>query len=118
MSRKRRLLLGALVIACAGVVLGTLALLPPRPAATRENFERLQPGMTRAEVVAILGDNSAGCKFIWEGETGSVCIDFDDDDRVESKCWFNQPDGRTAWEKFVDRVVRREQPARALVITR
>jgi len=56
MSRRRRILLSAAVFAaCVAVLLGVLAMLPPRPGVTNANFDRIEKGMTFAEVMTILG---------------------------------------------------------------
>jgi hypothetical protein len=61
--RKRRLLLACLPAAVVALAVGVW-LLWPRTAITRENAEKIQPGMTLAEVEAILGgparDESTG----------------------------------------------------------
>jgi hypothetical protein len=57
MSRRRRILLSAAVlIASACLALGVLAMLPPRPSVMKANFDRIEVGMTGAEVHAVLGD--------------------------------------------------------------
>jgi hypothetical protein len=53
MKRKRLLLVLAALAALA--VAGTAVLWPRRPRVTREKFDRIREGMTRADVEAILG---------------------------------------------------------------
>jgi hypothetical protein len=55
MRKNRWLLLGLLLASIVGVVLLVLALLPPSPGVTKVNFDRIEVGMTRAEVEVILG---------------------------------------------------------------
>jgi hypothetical protein len=55
MKKKRLLLIAGAIAAVVGLTLGVLALLPPKPGITKENFDRIEIGMTYDEVVAILG---------------------------------------------------------------
>jgi hypothetical protein len=54
---KKRLLLVASLPVTIAVILGVLAMLPPddRPGVTKANFDRIEEGMTRAEVEEIFG---------------------------------------------------------------
>jgi hypothetical protein len=54
LTRKRFLLVATLLVAGGGAVVLLLPLRPPR--VTCENFERIRKGMTRANVVAVLGE--------------------------------------------------------------
>ena len=56
MTKKPLLLIASLPLTIA-VTLGVLAMLPPRPGVTKANFDRIEKGMTLAEVEAILGKN-------------------------------------------------------------
>jgi hypothetical protein len=53
--RRRRLLLGLGLLALLGLAGGLFAFLYPWPGVTGANFERIQEGMTLAEVEKILG---------------------------------------------------------------
>jgi hypothetical protein len=53
--KRRFLILAAGLVAFVGLVLGVLAMLPPRIGVTKANFDRIEIGMTRAEVGEILG---------------------------------------------------------------
>ena len=55
MTRKKRLLLIASLPLAIVVTLGVLAQLPPRPGVTRANFDRIEKGMTLAQVEEIFG---------------------------------------------------------------
>lgn len=119
MIKRRWLWLGLLVAAIAGVVLTVLALLPPRPGITKENFDRIEEGMTRPEVEAILG-GPANVDLMWfpdEWEnraTGDLAIiRFDQESRVSSKQWDGWPDDRTVWQNLLDHIPGREPPPRA-----
>lgn len=98
MTRKRRYLISAAVLAaCAGIALGALAMLPPRPGVTKANFDLIQKGMTGAEVEAILGVSPSertmlsreGVAFAdFRGDDGaSATIDFRDDVATGNKTW-------------------------------
>ena len=54
MTRKRLLLIAVLPLAFA-VTLGVLAMLSPNPGVTKAKFDRIEKGMTLAEVEAIFG---------------------------------------------------------------
>jgi hypothetical protein len=57
MTRKRRYLIVAGILAgCVCAALGVVAMLPPQPGVTKANFDRVEEGMTLAEVEAILGE--------------------------------------------------------------
>ena len=79
--RRRRLLLGAGVLALLGLAVG-LVVWParPRPRVTTENFRRLRLGMSRRQVERILGPpHCAGAvvhSLVWEGDGVRVTLDF------------------------------------------
>jgi len=115
MRRKRWLLLGLLVLGIAGAVIVTLMLLPPKPGVTKENFDRIEIGMARAEVEAIFGCPPLSWVEVpgtnrhrmdsWESDYGDVAfVHYGDDDRVASKDWDGFPDDRSAWQKILDQM--------------
>ena len=55
MTKKRWIVLAGILAACVCATLAVLALLPPRPGVTLANIERIEKGMTLAEVEKILG---------------------------------------------------------------
>ena len=55
MKKKRLLLIVGGMAAFVGLTLGVLALLPPKPGVTKENYDRIEVGMTRGEVEQIFG---------------------------------------------------------------
>jgi hypothetical protein len=62
MTRKRCYLISAAVlVACVCVALGVLAMLPAQSGVTKANFDRIELGMTLAEVEGIFGHD--GDKF-------------------------------------------------------
>ena len=89
------------LVAFVGLVLGVLAMLPPRIGVTKANFDRIEIGMTRTEVGKILGSlgSDKDSRFFfaehkllvrWEGdwvrmdavfENGVVC----------DKSFYNEP---------------------------
>ena len=85
---RRRKLLIVLVLAGLTVVVvmaGAVVLWPQPPSRiTRENFDRIKEGMSRAEVEAILGSQNGGVIImgglppiqIWEGERGVANVQF------------------------------------------
>jgi hypothetical protein len=120
--KNRWLLLGLLLACIVGVVLIVLVLLP-RPGVTKENFDRIQNGMTRAEVEAIFGREPSGVELgefglgMWETADGREWsrLRFDRNDRVFAKRWTR--DRRTILEKFLDLLSLREERPRRPVIS-
>jgi hypothetical protein len=122
MRKNRWLLLGLLLACIVGVVLVVLALLPPTPGITKENFDRIEVGMTRAEVEAILGGPANGWAPAWgnmrlenewvDNASGDAAtVNFDENNRVVgAKHWDGWPDDRTVWQKILDRLPWREKP--------
>jgi hypothetical protein len=105
MTKKRMALLAVLPLTIA-VILGVPAMLPPdtRPGVTKANFDRIEMGMTLAEVEEIFGREGEPCPcppwVIWEASGGSlVSIKFVDD-CVLDKEW---PDSK---ETILDKIRR------------
>ena len=72
MTKKRLALLAVLPLTVA-VIVGVLAMLPPRPGVTKADFDRIMEGMDRTEVEAIFGkpplsDHPFRQHEIWVGE--------------------------------------------------
>ena len=90
-----------------GLAVAIPALLPPTPGVTFANYNRIEVGMTREEVEAVLGkpneriDDSA----IWKSEAGDVVtIDFDANGDVDCYGWnFERGDERSVLQKMLDR---------------
>jgi len=84
MTRKRRYLISAAVLAaCICVVLAILALTPSRPSVAKERFDRIKLGMNNEEVNEILGKSGAQAmvgfrsggeipSFTWRSEDGTT----------------------------------------------
>jgi hypothetical protein len=104
-GRRRRLLLGAGVLAAAGL-LGAYGLMPPKPGVTRANCERIREGMTVPQVEHLLGGpptytyEPGGTTFTdygklpteraWLGAEGAVSVRFMQG-RVQSCRWKQRP---------------------------
>ena len=93
MTKKRWIVLAGMLAACVCLTLAVLALLPPPPGVTWPNIERINDGMTRAEVETILGgpgeslmQNSIMIWFNPQTKT-NVIVYFDDANRVIGKDW-------------------------------
>jgi hypothetical protein len=90
---KKRLLLVAVVPLVAFLLLGVLAMMPPSPGVTKANFNRIEKGMTKAEVVQIfggrgrpfLGDDESW--MLWEADDGSWVTIVFKDDGIADKHW-------------------------------
>ena len=92
---KKRLLLVAAVPLTIAVTLGVLAMLRPSPGVTKANFDRIEKGMTRAEVEQIFGRESIrwdglaekGEGFHWMARDGSSALVMFVDECVTEKQW-------------------------------
>jgi hypothetical protein len=62
---KTRLLLLASVPFTIAMTLSVFAMLPPRPGVTKANFDRIEKGMTRAEVEEIFGGKGTTWETFW-----------------------------------------------------
>jgi hypothetical protein len=95
MTRKRRYLISAAVLAaCVGIALGVIAMLPPRPGVTKANFDRIEKGMTRAEVNEVFGQEGWSYSIprlrrfhIWRHQDGAHATLSFHDGRVTSMGW-------------------------------
>ena len=114
MTRKRRYLISAAVLAaCVGIVLGVLAMQPPRPGVTKANFDQIKVGMTIADIDErfaplselderiedFLGEENnrlpqfKGKRHIqWDGREGKGQFLFDANGQVEKMTWhYHEP---------------------------
>jgi hypothetical protein len=104
-TKKRLLLIASLPLVIV-VVLGVLAMLPPRPGVTKANFDRIQEGMTMMEVEEIFGREgnqaSRGRTVFWGADDGSgAAIGFGmSHDCVVGKHWHDSN------ETFLDKIRR------------
>ena len=119
--RKRWLLAAGTMAGLVGVVLFVLAMLPPGPGVTKANFDRVEKGMTRAQVVAILGKATYeppgwGGGPYWTSNSGDeIRVRFDENQRVESMIWDDGWPSETLIEKILDRLLwwKKESPEAA-----
>ena len=105
MKRKRWFAVGLFVIiACTGTA--TVAAL--RNNVTQENYERIEEGMTKAEVEKIFGSKGKLGEYqyfsspnlvrmIWKGHDGTACVVFENDmvaksERIPIKGWSSHSD--------------------------
>jgi hypothetical protein len=110
MTNKRRIVMAGIPAGVACLVLGILAMLPPsdRPGVTKANFDRIEKGMTGAEVDAIFGKSSSAGRsaFIagggvisfesWRNDDGAYASLVLDDDVVAQKSWNESTETITA----------------------
>jgi hypothetical protein len=125
MRKKWWLAIGLLLVLAVALGIGIPALWPTTPGVTYANFSRIEPGMTRSEVQAILGPPSMAVlrgdlaidlriledgkqipdSYYWQCEIGEqVQIHFDKNDRVTTMHWNGSLESRNAWEKLRDRL--------------
>ena len=77
MNKRRRLLIGGMLTVCVVVALIGLAALPPRPGVTEANVQRVEIGMSEAEVEAIFGQPFAGTLLgdkVWDREDDNALV--------------------------------------------
>ena len=109
----------ALAIALA---IAIAALLPPTPGVTYANFSRLEKGMAREQVEALLGESNldvaefehllfprrdvaGGHSLYWCGDGGdTLTIRFDEQSHVLDTTWNGWQDDRNDLEKLRDRL--------------
>ena len=95
MATKKSLFLIASLAFIVVVALGVLSIIPPRPGVTKANFDRIERGMTKAEVEAIFGERGnwwdgaaqMGQAMCWTAKDGSGAVVEFVDECVEIKQW-------------------------------
>jgi len=96
-----KVLIAGILVSVACIVLGTLAMLPARPGVTKANFDRIEKGMTRAQVEEFFGQ--PGMVIRHDGPGGRAAISWEADDRsgasvgflndyVTGAIWNNSPE--------------------------
>jgi hypothetical protein len=113
MTKKKRFFLIAILPLTIALTLGVLAMLPPRPGVTKANFDRIQDGMTMAEVEEIFGAypefrvGHAGNHKTWRNPNGSLAhIWFDTDLFGENKVWVSEKEWHDSDETILDKLRR------------
>ena len=125
MCKKWCFIAGALFALAVGMAIVVPALWPPTPGVTYANYSRLEMGMTREQVEALLGvpslTSGVGGQWLqvrppeerdkqpswyyWRPEDrGDVLIQFDKNDRVNLATWNGWPEDRNGLEKLRDRL--------------
>jgi hypothetical protein len=113
MTKKHFLLIVALPLSIA-VTLCVLAMIPPRPGVTKANYDRIETGMTKAEVEEIFGGKEIDLlaapmknrswdvfgRSVWTADDGSEAWISFGDDCVYQKRWYESA------ETFLDKLRR------------
>jgi hypothetical protein len=115
MTKKRWIVLAGLLAVCIALTLAVFALLAARPGVTPANIERIQDGMTRAEVEQILdgpgvsrGEIGDATLLAWHNphDGTHVGVYFDPDNRVIGKNWARKEINRVAPDSFLQELRR------------
>lgn len=119
---------GFLLIAAVGVAIPML--MPLSPGVTYRNYSRLEKGMTKNEVEAILGPPSndrptligrgtGRTSISWGDEVDIVWIYFDEGGRANAATWNGILETRSGWQKLMDRVpwLAKDPPPRLTPVT-
>ena len=94
MTKKRLFLIGGFLAACVCLPLGIIAVMPPGPGVTKANFDRIQEGMTKPEVQAILGEGSMPSFFHGDMHGGFMTSQtYTGADGSEASIWFAGKEG-------------------------
>jgi hypothetical protein len=100
MRKKRLILIFSLPLAIA-VTLGVLAMLPSRSKVTKANYDRIQEGMTKAEVEEIFGPQGrlihGRCSYWGAGDGSGMKIWFENDCVIDMQ-WIDS--NETFLDKF------------------
>jgi hypothetical protein len=110
MTKKRLALFAVLSLTVAVMTLCVLTMLPPGPCVTKANCERIEHGMTLAQVEEVFGrlaevegdfGGEGPAIFIWWNDDGSVARISFLKGGVDSKIWFDSnetiPDKIRRW---------------------
>jgi hypothetical protein len=115
MMRKRLFMIAGILVSVAWIVYITLAILPPWPGVTKENFDRIRDGMTSDDVVAILGNSGmTDIPFEWPNnphmvtywvnpDRANVTILFEHG-LVISKTWHDPMEDENGFDRFRRRI--------------
>lgn len=125
MRKKWWLAIGLFLMLAVALGIGIPAFLAPTPGVTYANFSRIEIGMARSDVVAIMGPPSLALvngdlfedlrrfsdgkeipdSYYWhQSGDGQAQIHFDNNDRVTMLFWDGWQDDRQGWQKLRDRL--------------
>jgi outer membrane protein assembly factor BamE (lipoprotein component of BamABCDE complex) len=99
--------IGVFVMLAASLAIAVPVLLPSKPGVTYANYSRIEKGMTRDEISALLGKiDQDGSDSIWQSDkTGDmVIVMFDEEDRVNQSYWNGNFENRNTFRKLLDRL--------------
>jgi hypothetical protein len=100
MTKKRLLLFGGFLAACVCLPLGVVTVMPDDgPGVTKANFNRIEKGMTKAEVEKIIGKDSTPiggwgihtALECWPSNDGATACIYFENERVTDMRWFDSP---------------------------
>jgi hypothetical protein len=117
---KKWLAISMIGIVLAGAAFALVVFWPPTPGVTYANYSRIETGMSREQVNALLGpprrqgkgagmfvnpeDAEPGIAWArWNRGEDEVIVQYDEDDRVIACAWNFIMDQRNGWEKLRDR---------------
>lgn len=107
---KKKVWYGAIALLAISVVLAVaiFVLLPPTPGVTYANYSRIEKGMTRDDVIALLGSTwMEGPPMRWQWQSADdhdVWVDFDHEGRVVRSAWNGIAEERSDLERLRDRL--------------
>jgi len=113
MTRKWCVAIAVLFALAVALVIAIPTFLPPTPGVTYANYSRIEMGMARAQVDALLGSPEPHADdgppdrdwYCWRSADGDlVTIGFDKNNGVESAHWNELRDERSRLEKLRDRL--------------
>jgi SmpA / OmlA family len=119
MRRKTWIAIAALFVIAILLAIAIPVLLPPTPGVTYANYSRIEKGMTREQVEAVLGKPNAQHPFEVElekislkeelqwssAEDDDVQVFFDRNNLVRGSLWNGQSDERNGVQKLMDRLL-------------
>jgi len=88
MTKRRKLVVASLVSALFGLGIGVVVLLPEEASVTKTNFDRIEKGMSQADVEAIFG-SGPWCPMMWLGCCGIHVEVWKNQDGSEANITFN-----------------------------
>src|SRR5262245_1337053 len=108
MRKKYWIAVAAIFVLAALSAVTIPALLPPTPGVTYANYNRIEKGMTRADVERLLGEphQMEATNCVWFGnEMNDLFVVFDENDRVKAMGWNGRIDVRSPLQRWTDRIM-------------